>query len=143
MARNRKLSEEIKFTTILAATAAVSADNDGTGLDTLLYDSNGFVVQIGTDSALDGSNYWSMELEESDDNSTFTDVADADMYTATGSGSGQFALCDATSEDAAHFTVWYRGTKRYIRVVLNETGTLSGPIAVLGVQSGYKYGPVS
>ena len=140
-----KILDKVKVTQILTATAAVSADANLTAVDLKGYDSCAFGVDVGVDSALAAGHYWSLELEESDDNSSFTDVATTDMNTTTGtaSTSGQFALIDSTDEDAVLHLVEYLGDKRYVRVVLNETGTCSGPMCVFCIRSGYKYPPVS
>jgi hypothetical protein len=57
------------------------------------------------------------KIQESSDNSTFTDVADADLIGVTGNTTG-FAL---TANSVAK--VDYVGTKRYLRVRLDVSGT--------------------
>lgn len=105
-----------------------TGDANGTGVDLSGYNSALVFATVGIDAGLDGSNYIAFELEESDDNSTFTDVAAASMLCespAAASTGGQFLLVDATSEDDVVAQCSYMGTKRYIRVVANITGTVS------------------
>lgn len=124
------MKELIKRSSAAVSLSAVSrtADANGTGVDLSGYNSALVVATIGIDSGLDGSNYISFELEESDDNSTFTDVAAADMLCespAAAGSSGQFILVDSTSEDDVIAQCSYMGEKRYIRVVANITGTVT------------------
>lgn len=63
-------------------------------------------------------------LQESDDNSNWTDVADADVYDAVAvSGkTGVIASIDDPAEDDAVYKSGYRGVKRYIRPVIDLVG---------------------
>jgi hypothetical protein len=65
-----------------------------------------------------------LEVEESDDNSVFTDVADSDLGEyVNGTNDGCFALIDQPTEDSKLFVTEYKGSKRYVRVVANFTGS--------------------
>lgn len=88
-----------------------------------------FLWAIGADAALDGSNYWTPSLEESDTtaDADFTAVAAADII------NNGLAVVDSTSEDSTVQIAEYRGSKRYVRLKLTETGTLSGPHCVVGL----------
>lgn len=102
----------------------ITADQNGPGVDLLGFNGAEVIVYIAANASIDGSNYWSLELEESADDSTYTDVAEADMIDPIASTTtGQFGLIDSTTEDSAFFRVGYRGNLRYIRVVCNITGT--------------------
>ena len=95
------------------------------------------VVYLG-DSAdtLSGTNKIEIELEHSDDNSAWADCADADIDSAVAAtNTGTFALVDAPGEDQAAFKCGYKGSKRYIRAVLNFSGTHTTgiPCAVVGL----------
>lgn len=101
-----------------------TADANGSGVDLQGYEAAEVVANVGlSGDTLSGSVKIALELEESDDNSVFTDVADADMIGETGAGSGEFALIDDAAEDETTYKVGYLGSKRYIRVVWNITGT--------------------
>jgi hypothetical protein len=85
-----------------------------------------------------------LELEHSDDNSTYTDCTDAQITGAvTGANTGTFALIDAPAEDSAIFSTVYRGPKRYSRVVINLTGNHATGVAmaVKAIRRGPQYLP--
>lgn len=102
-----------------------TADVNGSGVDT--QDSVGvaIVAHVGTSGdTLSGSVYLALEVEHSDDNSTWADCADADIDAAvTGVNTGTFAKIDDPSEDDAVYKCNYLGNKRYVRVVGNLVGT--------------------
>lgn len=107
--------------------AVVTADTNGTGVDLRGFDSAMVVVNVGqSGDTLSGAVKIELELEESDDDSTYTDVADSDLgvYVA-GTNDGCFGVIDDAAEDAAVYFTTYRGSKRYIRPVINVTGTHS------------------
>ncbi len=94
---------------------------------------------------LSGSVYSEWEVEESDDDSSWNDVADADLTNyVDGANDGTFAKVDAPAEDSAIFAVGYKGKKRYVRVVYNITGThtTGTPVAILAVYE-QRVGPVN
>jgi hypothetical protein len=116
------------------ANAVYTTDQNGVGVDISQHE--GVVVRaiLGDSGAtLSGTNFISLELEESDDDVTYTNVADADILGATGGGSGQFGLVNAPTEDLGVISAGYRGTKPYIRPVVNFEGThgVGTPIAVI------------
>ena len=100
-------------------------DLDSTAVDLLEHDGCLFVVNMGdSGDTLSGSLYAEFEIEHSIDNSTWTDVADADLSSSvTGTNTGTFAKVDAPGEDSIVFTVAYLARNRYVRMVLNVTGT--------------------
>lgn len=128
--------------------AVRNADVNGGDADVDLqgYNACQMVVVVGQSAdTLNGSNTISLELEESDDDSTYTDVAAADMLGGVGGSSGQFALIDDPAEDDLVYSVGYIGDKRYVRLVVNfsgthGTGTPIGAVAVVG-HGRHKVGP--
>jgi hypothetical protein len=118
-----------------------TADVNGSGVDT--QDSVGvaLVAHVGTSGdTLSGSVYLALEVEHSDDNSSWSDCADADIDAAvTGANTGTFAKIDDAAEDDAVYKCNYLGNKRYVRVVGNLVGTHTngisfGAMAVLAPQ---------
>jgi len=104
-----------------------------------------FTGYIGTSlDSLSGSVKVELEVEESEDDSAWTDVADADLsdYVA-GTNDGCFALVDDAAEDDAVFQTLYKGGKRYCRAVLNVTGTHTNgtPITVISQKLGPDVAP--
>ena len=74
--------------------------------------------------------FFEISLEHSDDNSTYTDVAQADITNGTISSGGIWLKMDGTAggdPDSAGLVgmVGYIGGKRYIRGVIAKTGTHS------------------
>jgi len=111
--------------------AVKTAAGNGTGVDLQGYESATVLVDVGAEGdTLSGSVYFEVSLEHSDDNSTYTDCAQADIIDGTIAAGGIFLKLDGTTggnPDTAGgiFRVGYVGGKRYVRVVLAKTGTHS------------------
>ena len=123
-------------TAISIKNADQTAASNGTGVDLQGYDSATIIADVGAEGdTLSSSVHFELSLEHSDDNSTFTDVAQADITDGTISSGGIWLKLDGTAggnPDTAGdiFRVGYRGGKRYIRVVLAKTGTHSTGTAI-------------
>lgn len=126
--------------------ATVTADGNSASVDLQGYNSVLFLVSVGeSGDTLSGSVKIELEVEESSDDSTFTDAANVDVRdTVTGTNTGCFAVIDAATEDDAVYTCQYVGNKRYARVVVNVTGTHTNgtPLAILAVRGGAQVLPV-
>lgn len=128
------LKSVLHFASTLTATNAPS-----TGVD--LKGFKGALIQcaIGTVTNIAASPQpsWTFALQESDDNSAFTDVATADVILSNGKNdgaiaSGVFATIDAAAEDDAVYTIGYVGSKRYIKVNATAAATPGAtPISVV------------
>ena len=105
----------------------INSDTNSTSADLIDYDGALIIVNMGNSAdTLSGSNYIELEVETSDNNSDWTDATDAILSSSvTGTNTGTFALVNAADEDTTSFTVSYLGRERYIRVVINFTGTHS------------------
>lgn len=118
--------------------ATITSDTNGTAVDMSGYNQCAFYALVGeSGDTLSGSVYIELEVEESDDNSTFSDVADADLINyVDGNNDGCFGVIDAAAEDDACYKTAYRGTKRYVRPVINVTGSHSNgtPIGIVCLQ---------
>ena len=119
--------------------AVTTAASNGTGVDLQGYEGATVVVTIGAEGdTLSGSVFFEIGLEESDDNSTFTDVtSNTDVTGGTVDSSGVFQTIDANADCNKVYAIGYVGGKRYSRVVLNfsgthGTGTISGVVGVKG-----------
>lgn len=116
----------------------LTATETSSGVDLKGYSSATVLCSIGamTNAANSPTPSWTFALEESDDDSTYTDVAEADILLDYGNNdgsvtSGVFATVDAASEDAANYSVGYIGSSRYIRVVATAADTPGNtPVAV-------------
>lgn len=101
-----------------------TAAGNGTGVD--LAGSEAALITIATGTFGGTTPTATAKVQESTDNSTFTDVADTDLIGATGNTSG-FALAASTMKKVA-----YVGSKRYVRVRLDSAGGTS-PVIRVGV----------
>ncbi|MCH7944128.1 MAG: hypothetical protein IIB67_12995 [Proteobacteria bacterium] len=108
----RDLKSNIDIVTSLAP-AARTATASGTGVDLRGYESA--VATFVTGTVTDGTH--TPSVEESDDDSTYTAVAAADLL-----GS----LADLASDTVQR--VGYRGGSRYIRAKITASGTTTGAL---------------
>lgn len=93
-----------------------------------------------------GTNKIEFEVQDSDDDTTYTAVADAYISNPlSGSNTGTFAKLTANSQGSATYIGAYRGGKRYVKVNVNFSGTHStgSPIGVIGVQGMSRAQPVN
>ena len=98
------------------APAARTASANGSTVDLHGYGSAMFVVEKGT--ITDGTH--TISAEESDDDSTWTAVAAADLK-------GTFTAL-TSSVTAKTNRVGYKGNKRYVRVITTVAGTTTGGV---------------
>ena len=110
MAQVKDLKELFSLESSIAPQSA-AADVNGSGVDTRGF-SSAFAVCHG-----DGTAAGSFKVQESDDNSTWSDVSDDEIVTADGSND---TLAPAV---AGYVTLGYVGLKRYLRVVFTHSGT--------------------
>lgn len=134
----RDLFSRLNVTQLLAP-ANRTADANSTSIDTRGYDSLMLVGTVGAPGdTLSGTVLIELEVQHSDDNSAFTACADADLHNAVSgaTNTGTFARITANGQATARFITGYRGTKRYVRVVDNRTGThtTGTPTGVVAVQ---------
>lgn len=122
----RDLVSHIKLASTLLP-ANRTADANGVSVDCQGYHSAMAVAHIGAPGdTLSGSLKIEMELQHSDDGTTFAACADADLSApVVGTNTGTFAVIDAGGKASQAYKVGYKGTKRYLRVVHNITGTHS------------------
>ena len=126
---------------------AKTADTDCTGVDSKGFSSVTHVVNVGANGiTFSTTNKVEIELEESDDNSTFTDVTDNNhVVGGTVGTNGLWQTIDADGDCNAVYAIGYVGGKRYSRVVLNFSGTHgTGTVfGVVGVKGRPLSGPTS
>lgn len=130
-------------------TAAIDATTTGKDVDTQGYESVTFAVTLGRCSHVSTLSYWALRLQHTDASalglgpSDYADVASADLIGFSGavtSGIWKKIITDiANSTSVAgstNYQVGYIGTKRYVRLVVEELSTPSvlniGAIAILG-----------
>jgi len=131
--------------------AVKTAAENGSGIDLQGFEEATAVVSVGAEGdTLSGSVYFEVSLEHSDDDSTYTDVVQADIVNGTIDAGGIWLKLDGTTggdPDTAggQWQVGYVGGKRYVRLVLAKTGTHTNgtPISGLIVKSRPRSAPVS
>lgn len=130
------------ITSVMLKEPADDAGVDATStlLDTAKFDGIEVDVIIGAlTGTLGASNYLTPILQESDTTvgTDFAAVASADMI-------GSLSVVDSASEDSLIQRVGYIGHKRYIRVKLDYTGTITAGITgVVGILGYPESAPVS
>lgn len=117
--------KDMYTTTTPSNTVPPQAVTDGTingdAVDRKFYESSLILLHIGTYT--DGTH--AFELQESDDDVSYTAVASADILGTA------FADLDDASRDDSVESIGYIGTSRYIRMSVTTTGSTTG--AVFGV----------
>lgn len=126
----KDLKAELAVVHLLDAQNTNDTDTVSSILDVRGFGGALIVVNVGALTGVDGSNYLTPVLQESDTvvGTDFTTVAASDIH-------GAFTKMDATDEDQVSQVVGYHGRKRYIRVNLDFTGTgiTAAYEAVLGI----------
>ena len=85
-------------TAVSIKNAVKTAAENGTGVDLQGYEGATVIVDVGAEGdTLSSSVHFEVSLEHSDDNSTFTDVAQADIVDGTISSGGIFLKLDGTA----------------------------------------------
>jgi len=94
--------------------ATRTADANGASVDLQGY--HGALIVVATGAITDGTH--TIEIQESDDGSSWSAVADADLQ-------GSEPAIGPTNDDTV-YKIGYRGTKRYLRVAVTVAGATSG-----------------
>ena len=94
--------------------ATRTASADGTGVDLQGYESALVLIDVG--SWTDGSH--TFELQESDDDSSYSAVGSTDLL-------GTEPVVDGAADDDQVYKLGYLGDARYIRVITTVTGSPS------------------
>jgi len=128
--------------------AIPSVDANGAAVDLKDYRGGCLFVATVQDSldTLSGSVYIELEIEESDDDSTYTDVADADLSNfVAGTNDGTFAKIIASTMVSNIYKCQYKGSSRYVRAVINVTGTHTNgtPLQISSLKLGPMIAPAA
>ena len=108
---------------VILPIAMTTANANGAGIDLLGYRKCRLSVFCGASGAtLGGSNLCTIRFMESSDNSTFTAIADTDLL-----GGNNTQVVDANGEANTVVQRSYIGTKRYVTVRVEPTGTVAVP----------------
>lgn len=126
-----KLFDNVKVAASLVP-AVRTADANGTGVDTQGYENGMMVVSVGDLDLASTDETYVVKVEESDDNSTFTDTG-LSVTVTTDNEVDQVRLAELNV-----------ARKRYLRAVLDVGGTTpSCPVAALFLLGGKVSGPAN
>jgi len=126
----KDLHNNIDVVTVLHS-VAVSATQTITDIDFSGANSIELVFDIGVDAGtgLGASHNFTFTLQHSDDGTTYTNVAAADVLGVTPS-SGVILTIDSADEDNTLYHYGYVGGKKYGQIIITETGTVSCPVSI-------------
>jgi hypothetical protein len=111
-----------------------------TSVDLQGYNSASVIFNLGLAAdTLSGSVYWTLKLQHSDDDVTYTDLASADLNSPS-----LAVVVDSNSKDRTAYSFGYQGSKRYLKAVATPTGTHSSgtPIGIIALRGKAGYSPV-
>jgi hypothetical protein len=112
------------FVDTLIVNATYSADTTPVAVDLQTYDAAEILLAIGAGGiTFSGTNKIEFVLTHSDDNSTYTNVADADLLGVTGTSNGIIKALTAALSSGGVFRFGYKGGKRYLKLLADFSGT--------------------
>lgn len=129
----KDLHSGVSVATLIAA-ATLAADNTPAAVDLLGYQSAEILLAIGVGGiTFSGTNKIEFVLTHSDDNSTYTNVADADLLGVSGTSNGIIKSLIAAHAAGASYRFGYKGGKRYLKLLADFSGThgTGTPIAAM------------
>lgn len=133
----KSLKDILKVTQVLTA-QSVTATTASSGVDNANFGSTMFIVDVGAAAAgMDSaSDKFDIVVQHSDVDvsGSYANCADADIFDAEDGANGVAKALDGTADASNVHLVHYRGNKRYTRIRIVETGTVSAPISVIAVQ---------
>ncbi len=97
-----------------------------------------FAIGLSGDT-LSGSVFWTLKLQHSDDDSSYSDVPLADL-----NNSAATVVINSASLDETVYAFGYQGNKRYLKAVATPTGTHTNgtPIGMIALRGTPAYRPV-
>jgi len=132
----RDLYHNVLATQVLNPVVATSTKTSAT-IDMQGYNSVSVVFLLGTSAdTLTTSLYWTLKLQHSDDNSSYSDVATIDINAGNAT-----TVVNSLSLDETAYSFGYIGGKRYIQAVATPTGSVSSgvPIGMLALRGTPSY----
>lgn len=139
----KNLMQSIKAISALDA-VALSATTNGIAIDTQGYESLVFTINVGDFATFSGSNLLTFTVEESDaSGSGFAAIAAGQYLDARNeAGAAWDRIMDAAGDDEQAFMIGVEvRTKRYLRLVVTETGTVSVPISATAILGDARHAP--
>lgn len=138
---------DLKVLDAFTPVAAQAADANGPIIDCQGYESVTLVVNLGAEAfTMNGSNFLDLIMQEGD-NSGLSDAANVPASEQVGAwetpASAIFKRLDNSAEAPAVYALGLRPTKRYVRLTLDFTGTVTGgiPVAAVAILSHARHNP--
>lgn len=135
----RDLYHNVLATQVLSPVVSTAAKTSST-IDMQGFSSVSVVFALGlSGDTLSGSLYWTLKLQHSDDDSTYSDTAATDINAGAAT-----IVVNATTLDRTAYSFGYIGGKRYVKGVATPTGSIvSGmPIGIVALRGTPGYRPV-
>ena len=133
----RSLKDKLKVTKCLDPDT-VTATGAGAGVNNAGFGSLMFLVAVGATSGNDfsGTHKLAITMQDSDVDvdGSYANCVDADIHDAEDGANGIVKNLDATDDADSVHVAHYRGNKKFARIKLVETGTVSVPVSVVAVQ---------
>lgn len=136
----RDLYHNVKATQVVVP-ATQTATVTSSAIDMKGYDSLSVLFDVGNSGdTLSGSVFWTLKLQDSDDDSVYADVGTSGLLNSTAT-----TVIDAPSEDSLAVAFGYIGGKRYVKAVATKTGTHTNgtPMGVIALQGNAAQRPVA
>ncbi len=135
----RDLYHNVKVTQVLNPVVSTTTKTSS-AVDLKGYNGAMVTVAVGqSGDTLTGSLYWTLKLQHSDDDSTYTDTTVADLNNSAATIVVNSSLLDKTA-----YSFGYEGTKRYLKAVATPTGSISSgvPLGMFALLGHANYKPV-
>lgn len=108
-----------------------------TDIDLRGFDGTNIVVDFGANGGdtLNGTNYFTVKVEHSNDGTTYTECDTSDILGAT-PASGVVLTVDDAAEDEAVYSFGYVGNRRYLQITITPNGTLTNgnPVTIIVIK---------
>ena len=135
----RDIYHNVKVSQVLSPVVSTTTKTSS-AIDLKGFNSAAVAFAVGaTGDTLSGSIYWTLKIQHSDDNVTYTDVGVEDLHNAAAT-----AVVNSNSLDEVAYSFGYKGAKRYLKGVAIPTGSHSTgtPLAVIALLGDAGYNPV-
>jgi hypothetical protein len=135
----RDLYHNILPTQVLNPVVSTTAKTSST-IDLQGFNSLSVVFALGqSGDTLSGSLYWTLTLQHSDDNVSYSAVATTDCNAGVNS-----ITVNSSSLDETSYSIGYIGAKRYLQAVATPTGSVSTgiPLGMIALRGTPAYRPV-
>lgn len=131
---------------ILLTPGTYAADTTPVSVDLLGFDAAAVYIEVGAGGiTFSGTNKVEFVLTHSDDDSTYTNVADADIQGVSGTSNGIVYSLTAAHAAGTITEIGYVGGKRYLKLLADFSGThgTGTPMSALAIRGRSTLRPVA